>query len=96
MTVLLLSAPTLSLLPCEARGLLRPRTHRIGRLAREEREGPGSSPGSIVLVHGNGSEPVGVDRFLDLLRHEKGAIRTRNCLPFDLRESVRLEEERLR
>ena len=47
-------------------------------------------------MHGNSNEPVGVDRFLDLLRHEKGAIRTRNCLLFDLRESVRLEEERLR
>jgi hypothetical protein len=50
-------------------------------------------PGSIVLVHGNGNEPVGVARFLALLREEKGAIRARNWLLFDLRESVRLEEE---
>jgi peptidoglycan/xylan/chitin deacetylase (PgdA/CDA1 family) len=51
------------------------------------------SPGSIVLVHGNGNEPVGVTRFLALLREEGAAIRARNWLLFDLRESVRLEEE---
>jgi peptidoglycan/xylan/chitin deacetylase (PgdA/CDA1 family) len=50
-------------------------------------------PGSIVLVHGNGNEPLGVNRFLSLLRQEKGAIRSGNWLLFDLRESVRLEEE---
>lgn len=51
------------------------------------------SPGSIVLVHGNGNEPVGVRRFLALLGQEKSAIRSRNWLLFDLRDSVRLEEE---
>ena len=51
------------------------------------------SPGSIVLVHGNGNEPVGVKRFLALLRQEGAAIRARNWLLFDLRESVRAEEE---
>ena len=51
------------------------------------------SPGSIVLVHGNGNEPLGVNRFLALLRQEKAAIRSGNWLLFDLRESVRLEEQ---
>jgi peptidoglycan/xylan/chitin deacetylase (PgdA/CDA1 family) len=50
------------------------------------------SPGSIVLVHGNGNEPLGVNRFLGLLRQEKGAIRSHHWLLFDLRDSVRLEE----
>ena len=54
------------------------------------------SPGSIVLVHGNGNEPVGVNRFLALLREEGRAIRSRDWLLFDLRESVRLEEIRKR
>ncbi|MBX7186296.1 MAG: polysaccharide deacetylase [Vicinamibacteria bacterium] len=52
------------------------------------------SPGSIVLVHGNGNEPVGVNRFLALLREEGRAIRSRDWLLFDLRDSVRLEEIR--
>jgi hypothetical protein len=50
------------------------------------------SPGSIVLVHGNGNEPYGVARFLALIRKERSEIRSRNWLLFDLRESVRLEE----
>ena len=53
----------------------------------------GPTPGSIVLVHGNGNEPLGITRFLDLLRKEKAAIRSGNWLLFDLRESVRLEEQ---
>ncbi len=51
------------------------------------------SQGSIVLVHGNGNEPVGIERFLALLRQEGRAIRSRHWLLFDLRESVKLEEE---
>ncbi len=51
------------------------------------------APGSIVLIHGNGNEPLGIDRFLALLRQEKAAIRSGNWLLFDLRESVRLEEQ---
>ena len=51
------------------------------------------SSGSIVLVHGNGNEPYGIKRFLELLRKEKSEIRARNWLLFDLRESVRQEEQ---
>jgi hypothetical protein len=50
------------------------------------------APGRIVLAHGQGNEPVGVNRFLALLRQEGAAIRARNWLLFDLRESIRLEE----
>jgi peptidoglycan/xylan/chitin deacetylase (PgdA/CDA1 family) len=52
------------------------------------------SPGSIVLVHGNGNEPVGIAKFLDLVKMEKNAIREKHWLLFDLRESVSHEEER--
>ncbi len=52
------------------------------------------SSGSIVLVHGNGNEPYGVERFLRLVRRERLAIRSRNWLLFDLRDSIRHEETR--
>ncbi len=44
--------------------------------------------GSIVLVHANGNEPLGVRRFLQLLRDEREAIRARSWQLLDLRESV--------
>jgi len=44
--------------------------------------------GSIVLVHANGNEPIGVRRFLRLLREEGKAIRSRHWFLFDLRESA--------
>jgi hypothetical protein len=44
--------------------------------------------GSIVLVHANGNEPLGVRRFLQLLREEREAIRARSWQLLDLRESV--------
>ena len=52
------------------------------------------SSGSIVLVHGNGNEPIGIEKFLDLVRLEKDAIREKHWLLFDLRESVSREKER--
>ena len=51
-------------------------------------KGQGPSGGSIVLVHGNGNEPLGVEKFLQLLHAERGNIRDRNWLLLDLRESV--------
>ncbi|MEO8360387.1 MAG: polysaccharide deacetylase [Vicinamibacteria bacterium] len=50
------------------------------------------TPGSIVLVHGNGNEELGIKRLLALIHREKSAIRSRNWLLFDLRESVTREE----
>jgi hypothetical protein len=50
-------------------------------------------PGSIVLVHANGNEPLGVSRFIDLLHRERALVRARQWLLLDLRESV-VETER--
>jgi hypothetical protein len=44
--------------------------------------------GSIVLIHGNGNEPVGVDDFIKLLRSKTNAIAKKQWLLYDLRESV--------
>jgi hypothetical protein len=48
-------------------------------------------PGSIVLVHANGNEPLGVHRFLQLLRTERDSIQAGSWRLFDLRESVATE-----
>jgi hypothetical protein len=48
--------------------------------------------GSIVLIHGNGNEPVGIKRFLELLQKERVSIKTKNWLLFDLQESLSEEE----
>ena len=50
------------------------------------------SPGSIVLVHGNGNEPLGIERFLELVRLEQKAIRHKDWLLFDLRDALVREE----
>jgi hypothetical protein len=47
---------------------------------------PGS--GSIVLVHGNGNEPLGVRDFLALMERERAQIKSRHWLLFDLRQSA--------
>jgi hypothetical protein len=44
--------------------------------------------GSIVLIHGNGNEPVGVDEFLKLLRSKTEAISKKQWLLYDLRTVV--------
>ncbi len=50
-------------------------------------KGQKPGPGSIVLVHGNGNEPVGVRDFLELLQRERAEIKSRHWLLFDLRQS---------
>jgi len=52
----------------------------------KSREPP--AEGSIVLVHANGNEPLGVRRFLELLRAERARIRAGDWQLLDLRESV--------
>jgi hypothetical protein len=47
-----------------------------------------AADGSIVLVHANGNEPLGVRRFLELLRSERERIRSGDWQLLDLRESV--------
>jgi len=55
-------------------------------------KGQPARPGSIVLVHGTGNEPVGVRRFIALLRDERAAVRRGRWFLLDLRESVAEEE----
>ncbi|MCX6557476.1 MAG: polysaccharide deacetylase [Candidatus Aminicenantes bacterium] len=51
-----------------------------------------SRPGSIILIHGNGNEARGIKKFLALVARERKAIKQRNWLLFDLRDSVAREE----
>lgn len=44
--------------------------------------------GSIVLIHGNGNEPLGVDDFIKLLRSKTSQIAKKQWLLYDLSESV--------
>ena len=44
--------------------------------------------GSIVLIHGNGNEPVGVNDFIKLLQQKAPEIAKKQWLLYDLRESV--------
>lgn len=49
--------------------------------------------GSIVLIHGNGNEPVGVQDFIKLLKSKTQSIAKKQWLLYDLRESVDEEFE---
>lgn len=51
-------------------------------------KGQRPTEGSIVLVHGNGNEPIGVEDFIRLLRVERANIRDRDWLLVDLRQSA--------
>jgi hypothetical protein len=44
--------------------------------------------GSIVLIHGNGNEPVGVDDFIKLLQSKTKQIANKQWLLYDLRQTV--------
>ena len=44
--------------------------------------------GSIVLIHGNGNEPVGVADFIKLLQSKTKQIASKQWLLYDLRETV--------
>ncbi|MCX2452006.1 polysaccharide deacetylase [Pedobacter sp. PLR] len=54
-------------------------------------KGQQSHAGSIVLIHGNGNEPIGVKDFLKLLVAEKATINQQQWLLYDLRTSVENE-----
>ncbi len=56
-------------------------------LAKGQRTGEGS----IVLIHGNGNEPVGVTDFLRLLKSETKAVLQKQWLMYDLTESIENE-----
>jgi len=49
--------------------------------------------GSIVLIHGNGNEPTGVNDFIKLLQSKTRSIAKKQWLLYDLRESVDEEFE---
>jgi len=55
-------------------------------------KGQQASKGSIVLIHGNGNEPLGIADFLQLLRSDQQAISQRQWLLFDLRTSIADQE----
>lgn len=44
--------------------------------------------GSIVLIHGNGNEPLGIKDFIRLLQTEKSSVESKEWLLYDLRESI--------
>jgi len=56
-------------------------------------KGQQARPGSIILIHGNGNEPTGVNDFLALLRSKTKSIAKKQWLLYDLRESVETEFE---
>jgi hypothetical protein len=49
--------------------------------------------GSIVLIHGNGNEPVGVSDFIKLLQSKTKQIASKQWLLYDLRETVDQDAE---
>ena len=51
-------------------------------------KGQKTQAGSIVLIHANGNEPVGVNDFISLLHKKAGAIANKQWLLYDLTESV--------
>jgi hypothetical protein len=51
-------------------------------------KGQEAQNGSIVLVHGNGNEPIGIEDFIALLHSKTQAIANKQWLLYDLRSSV--------
>ena len=49
--------------------------------------------GSIVLVHANGNEPIGIKRFIHLLESKKKSILKKHWIIYDIRERVSSENE---
>lgn len=48
--------------------------------------------GSIVLIHANGNEPLGVSDFIALLNDKRAEVLSKRWELFDLRESI-VEDE---
>lgn len=51
-------------------------------------KGQQAQPGSLVLIHGNGNEPIGVQDFIKLLASETAAVQQKQWLLYDLRTSA--------
>lgn len=54
-------------------------------------KGQQPSAGSIVLIHGNGNEEIGVKDFVDLLKAKQIDIKNKQWLLFDLRQGLENE-----
>ncbi|OIN55543.1 polysaccharide deacetylase family protein [Arsenicibacter rosenii] len=51
-------------------------------------KGQQPKPGSLVLIHANGNEPVGINDFIQLIRQKSASIRSKQWLLYELPESV--------
>lgn len=51
-------------------------------------KGQRAANGSIVLIHGNGNEPLGIKDFISLLRAERRNVLDKEWLMYDLRKSL--------
>jgi len=51
-------------------------------------KGQAANSGSIVLIHGNGNEPVGVKDFIQLLKSKQADVKNKHWLLYDLSESI--------
>lgn len=56
-------------------------------------KGQPANNGNIVLIHGNGNEPIGVKDFILLLQKKRKSVINKQWLLYDLRESVEEEFE---
>lgn len=54
-------------------------------------KGQVANNGSIVLIHGNGNEPLGVQDFIKLLNSNKNKVLKKQWLMYDLGETVKAE-----
>jgi len=57
-------------------------------------KGETAKNGDIVLIHGNGNEPLGVHDFINLLKKDKDAALKNEWHLYDLREAVKKEFEK--
>lgn len=54
-------------------------------------KGQQANTGSIVLIHGNGNEEIGVKDFIQLLKNKQIDVKNKQWLLFDLREGLEKE-----
>lgn len=57
-------------------------------------KGQQANAGSIVLIHGNGNEEIGVRDFIKLLKAKQADVKNKQWLLFDLRQGLEKEFER--
>ncbi|MDY0907597.1 polysaccharide deacetylase family protein [Pedobacter sp. CFBP9032] len=57
-------------------------------------KGQQPNAGSIVLIHGNGNEEIGVKDFIQLLKTKEADVKSKQWLLFDLRQGLEKEFER--